>query len=310
MPLDPKAREFIDQMAASGLPPFDALPVPELRALITSMAALQGEVEPVAQVDNRHIQGPAGAIPVRIYTPAGKGPFPLLVYFHGGGWVFGNPDSHDGPCRALANAVPAVVVSVDYRLAPEHPFPAAADDAFAAAQWASDHAAALNGEARRLAVAGDSAGGNLAAVVALMARDRGGPKLAMQALIYPVTNAAFDTVSYLENGNGYFLTRDMMMWFWNHYAASPVARSHAYASPLRANDLSGVAPAFVLTAEYDPLRDEGEDYAARLRESGVAVKLHRYDGMFHGFFGMASLFPQAKEAVNEVAENLRAAFGR
>lgn len=309
MPLDPKAREFIDQMAASGLPPFDAMPIPELRALITSMAAMQGEAETVAQVDNRHIAGPAGAIPVRIYTPAGNGPFPLLVFFHGGGWVFGNLDSHDGPCRALANAVPAVVISVDYRLAPEHPFPAAADDAYAATQWAADHAAALNGEARRLAVAGDSAGGNLAAVVSLMARDRGGPKLAQQVLIYPVTNATFDTVSYLENGNGYFLTRDMMMFFWNQYAASPVARSHAYASPLRAPNVAGVAPAFVLTAGYDPLRDEGEAYAARLRESGVAVQLRRYDDMFHGFFGMASLFPQAKEAVKEVAESLRRGLG-
>jgi acetyl esterase len=281
-----------------------------MRAMINNMSAMQSQPEAVAQVDNRHIQGPAGAMPVRIYTPAGQGPFPLLVFFHGGGWVIGSLDSHDATCRALTNAVKAVVVSVDYRLAPEHPFPAAADDAYAATQWAADHAGALNGEARRLAVAGDSAGGNLAAVVALMARDRGGPKLAQQVLIYPVTNASFDTVSYLENGDGYFLTRDMMMWFWNHYASSPVARSHAYASPLRANDLSGVAPAFILTAEYDPLRDEGEAYAARLRESGVAVQLRRYEGMFHGFFGMTSMFPQSKQAINEVAENLRAAFGR
>lgn len=309
MPLDPKAREFIDQMTASGFA-FDAIPLPELRAMINTMSAMQSQPEEVAQVDNRHIQGPAGALPVRIYTPAGAGPFPLLVFFHGGGWVIGSLESHDATCRALTNAVPAVVVSVDYRLAPEHPFPAAADDAYAATQWAADHAGALNGEARRLAVAGDSAGGNLAAVVALMARDRGGPKLAQQVLIYPVTNASFDTVSYLENGNGYFLTRDMMMWFWNHYAASPVARSHAYASPLRANDLRGVAPAFILTAEYDPLRDEGEAYAARLRESGVAAQLHRYDGMFHGFFGMSAMFPQSKQAIAEVAENLRAAFGR
>jgi acetyl esterase len=310
MPLDPKAREFIDQLDASGMFNIDAMPVGELRAMVDNMSAMQSEKETVAEVVDRHIQGPAGAIPVRIYTPEGKGPFPLVVFFHGGGWVFGSRDSHDGTCRALTNAIPAVVVSVDYRLAPEHPFPAAADDCYAATQWAADHAASINGEARRLAVAGDSAGGNLAAVVSLMARDRGGPKLAQQVLIYPVTNASFDTVSYLENGNGYFLTRDMMMWFWNHYAASPVARSHAYASPLRANDLSGVAPAFVLTAEYDPLRDEGEAYAARLRESGVAVQLRRYDAMFHGFFGMASLFPQAKEAMGEVAGILRAAFGR
>jgi acetyl esterase len=309
MPLDPKAREFIDQMEAAGGLPFDTLPLPELRQAITRMAALAGEPEPVAQVDNRHIAGPAGAIPVRIYTPTGRGPFPILVFFHGGGWVIGNIDSHDGPCRTLANAVPAVVVSVDYRLAPEHPFPAAADDTYAAAQWAADHAPELNGEARRLAVMGDSAGGNLAAVVALMARDREGPKLAKQVLVYPVTDGTFDTVSYRENGNGYFLTRDMMMWFWNQYAPSPVARSHAYASPLRASNLKGVAPAHVITAEFDPLRDEGEAYAARLREANVAVQLHRYDGMFHGFFALASVFPQAKAAVNEIAESLRAGFG-
>lgn len=309
MPLDPKARAFIDQLDATGLFNIDATPLPELRAMVDNMSAMQSEKEEVGKVDDRHIQGPAGAIPVRIYTPAGKGPFPIVVFFHGGGWVFGSPDSHDATCRALTNAVPAVVVSVHYRLAPEHPFPAAADDAYAAAQWAADHASAINGEARRLAVAGDSAGGNLAAVVSLMARDRGGPKLAQQVMIYPVTNASFDTVSYLENGNGYFLTRDMMMWFWNHYAPSPVARSHAYASPLRANDLSGVAPAFVLTAEYDPLRDEGEAYATRLREAGVPTQLRRYDGMFHGFFGMTSLFPQSKEAMSEVAEKLRRGLG-
>jgi acetyl esterase len=274
------------------------------------MIALQGEPEAVARVENRGVPGPGGDLPLRIYTPGGAGPFPVVVYFHGGGWVFGNPDSHDGTCRSLANAVPAVVVSVDYRLAPEHPWPAAAEDAHAAVSWVAAHAATIGSDPRRLAVAGDSAGGNLAAVVAQMARDRGGPALRHQALVYPVIDATFDTPSYRDNANGYFLTRDMMMWFWDHYAPGPVARAHAYASPWRATTLNGLPPALVLTAEFDPLRDEGEAYAARLREAGVPVQLRRYDGMIHGFFSMASVFPQAKQAVAEAAEALRGSFGK
>ena len=308
MPLDPKAREFIDQLAAAGAPPLTDLPVADARLAIDALFSSQGEPEPVARVENRRIPGPGGEIGLRIYTPQGKGPFPVLVFIHGGGWVLCGLDSHDGPCRALANAVPCLVVSVDYRLAPEHKFPAAADDAYAATRWVAEHAAELGGDAKRIAVGGDSAGGNLAAVVALMARDRGGPRLAHQLLVYPVTDAGLDTASYVENGEGYFLTADMMRWFWNHYLRSHADVENPYASPLRAREVGGLPPALVITAEYDPLRDEGEAYAARLRDAGVPVRTTRYAGMIHGFFGMGALFPQARTAIDEAAAALGGAF--
>ena len=308
MPLDAKAREFLDQLAAAGAPTLTDLPVPDARLAIDALFASQNEPEPVARVENRRIPGPAGELPVRVYTPEGKGPFPVLVFFHGGGWVLCGLDSHDGPCRALANAVPCLVVSVDYRLAPEHKFPAGADDAYAATRWVAEHAAELGGDAKHIAVGGDSAGGNLAAVVALMARDRGGPRLAHQLLVYPATDAGLDTASYVENGEGYFLTGEMMRWFWNHYLRSHADVENPYASPLRAPRVGGLPPALVITAEYDPLRDEGEAYAARLREAGVPVRTTRYAGMIHGFFGMGAVFPQARTAINEAAAALGAAF--
>ncbi len=309
MPLDPQAKMLLDQMQAMGLPPFDALPVPEARAAIMAMVAAAGEPEPVARVENRTIPGPAGDIPVRIYTPAVSGPVPVLVFYHGGGWVIGNLDSHDGICRQLANAVGCVVVSVDYRLAPEHPFPAAAEDAYAAARWVVAHAASLGGDPARVAVGGDSAGGNLAAVVALMARDRGGPPLVYQLLIYPVVDAPGDRASYRDNAEGYLLTASSMHWFWNHYHAGNVAERHPYACPVRAEDLRGLPPAHVITAEYDPLRDEAEEHAERLRAASVPVTLTRYDGMIHGFFGMSALLDKARAAVAEAVAGLRRAFG-
>src|SRR5919197_1091394 len=217
MPLDPEAKMLLEQVTTV-VRPFDELSVEEARAAIATLSAAAGEGEAVARVENRTIPGPRGEIPVRIYTPAGRAPFPLLVYFHGGGWVIGNLETHDALCRHLANAASAVVVSVDYRLAPEHPFPASGEDAYAATRWVAANAAAIGGDAGRVAVGGDSAGGNLAAVVALMARDRGGPPLVFQLLVYPVTDSpAAEHPSYRENAEGYFLTRDMMHWFWNHY---------------------------------------------------------------------------------------------
>jgi acetyl esterase len=309
MPLDPQAQAVLDLFREAGIPPSHTLPVAEARAgMIARAAAAPGQPEAVARIENRTIPGPDGEIPIRIYTPEGQGPWPVLVYFHGGGWVLGNLDTHDRVGRSLANRADCVVVSVDYRLAPEHRFPAAPEDAYAATRWAADNAAAFGGDGRRLAVAGDSAGGNLAAVVALMARDRGGPELSLQVLVYPVTDHDFDTPSYLEHAEGLMLWRAGMIWFWDHYAPEAADRGHPHASPLRAESLAGLPPALVITAEYDPLRDEGEAYAARLREAGVPVVLRRYPGMIHGFFGMAHAVDLAREAIDEAGRALREAW--
>ena len=308
MPLDPKVKEMLDQLAASGIPQFETMSPVEARAAFVALLAMQGDPPPVARVENRRIPGPAGDLPIRIYAPDAKGPQPVLVYFHGGGWVIGDLETHDGVCRALANAIPATVIAVDYRLAPEHKFPAAVDDAYAATRWVAEHATSIGVDPARIAVGGDSAGGNLAAVVALMAHDSGKPNLVHQLLVYPVTDAAMDTPSYEQNKEGYFLTGSLMIWFWKHYLKAPADREAPYASPLRARDLRNLPPALVITAEFDPLRDEGERYAARLRQAGVPVQLTRYDGIIHGFFGMAAVLPQATLAIEQAATALRSAF--
>jgi acetyl esterase len=309
MPLDPAAKLIIDQLNSSGAPPLNSLSVSEARAAATALFSLHGEPPPMARVQDRRIPGPEAAIPVRIYAPSADVTLPMLVYYHGGGWVLGDLESHDATCRTLAAAAGCLVVAVDYRLAPEHKFPAAAEDAYAAARWAAEHAAGIDGDPTRLAVAGDSAGGNLAAVVSLMARDRGAPALRYQVLIYPVTGAPGKAGSYAENGNGYLLTADMMQWFWQHYVRTAADEDNPYAAPLRAPDLRRLPPALILTAEFDPLRDDGEAYAERLRGAGVPVTLRRYDGMIHGFFGMRAVLPQAGAAAQEIGAALRAAFG-
>jgi acetyl esterase len=274
------------------------------------MRATQGEPERVGKVEDRLIPGPTGWVLVRIYTPEGSGPFPILVYFHGGGWVVGSLETVDASCHSLTNGAGCMVMSVDYRLAPEHKFPAAVDDCYAAIRWVAERATIIDGDPTRIAVGGESAGGTLTAAVALMARDRRAPSLVYQLLIYPVTDYAFDTASYRENGEGYFLTKDMMVWFWNHYLRSEADGQNPYASPLRAQDLRGLPPALVITAEFDPLRDEGEAYAARLREAGVPVVSTRYNGLIHGFFGIATVLDQAKKAIAEAAAGLRSAFAK
>lgn len=309
MTLDPQAKFVLEQMEAAGAPPMHTLTPEEARKSI-DVRALAGEPEEVGKVEDKVIPGQEGEIAVRIYTPQGQGPFPALVYYHGGGWVIGDLDTVDVICRLLANRADCVVVSVDYRLAPEHKFPAAAEDAYAAAKWVAENAPKIQVDARRIAVGGDSAGGNLAAVTALMARDRGGPSFVHQMLIYPVTHCNFDTESYNKNAEGYFLTKDSMVWFWNHYLRDGQDGKNPYASPLVADDLSGLPPALVITAEYDPLRDEGEAYAERLKAAGVAVEMTRYNGMIHGFFWMPQALEQGKKAIEQAANALKDAFLR
>jgi len=233
----------------------------------------------------------------------------VLVFFHGGGWVIGNLDTHDMVCRALANAAGCLVVSVDYRLAPEARFPAAAEDCYAATAWVAEHARSLGGDGSRIAVGGDSAGGNLSASVALMARDRGGPPIAFQLLIYPVAAADFETASYRACAEGYGLSRADMIWFWDHYVPDTRDRANPYVAPLGADDLSGLPSALVITAEYDPLRDEGEALAAKLSAAGVPTTLARYDGQIHGFVSNYTVMEQGRVAIDQAAAALRTAFG-
>jgi acetyl esterase len=310
MPLDPQIQAYLDQMAAMNMPPIHTLTPEQVRMGIAMQLAMESiEPEQVARVENRTIPGPAGEIPVRIYTPQGSGPFPALVFFHGGGWVICNLDTHDGICRSLANGASCVVVSVDYRLAPEHKFPAAPEDCYAATQWVAQNAAELNVDASHIAIGGDSAGGNLSAVVAQMARDRGGPHLVFQLLIYPATDFRMNTVSIEENATGYFLTKDDMIWFTNHYLNSEEDKTNPLASPLLASDLSGLPPALIITAQYDPLRDEGELYGQKLREAGVPVTISRYEGVIHGFVGSIPS-DKGKQAEAEASAALRVAFGK
>ncbi|WP_445182281.1 alpha/beta hydrolase [Pseudonocardia sp. Cha107L01] len=308
MPVHPEAQGLLDALAEAGLPATEEMTVPNARAATAGFLALQGEPVEVASVLDRTVPGPAGEIPVRVYTPAGEGPFPVVVYFHGGGWVIGDLEVVDQPCRQLASAAGAIVVSVDYRLAPEHRYPAAFDDSYAATVWVGAHAAEIGGDPARLAVAGDSAGGNLAAAVALAARDRGGPELAAQLLIYPVTDFNFGTASYQDNREGYLLTKGSMQWFWAHYLGAQDLDKDPYACPLRADSLVGLPPAYVATSEYDPLRDEGEAYARRLEEAGVAVTAKRFDGLLHGFFWMLAAVPSAAGVLDDMVGVLRKAW--
>ena len=309
MPLHPAAIPVLEAMNANmaAIPHVPVEQIPLLRQ--GPLAPAPSEPTPVARVENRDIPGPAGALPVRIYWPeASDGPAPLVVFCHGGGFVLCSLDTHDELCRALCRGAGAVVVSVDYRLAPEAPYPAAADDCYAGLVWAVAHAAELGADAGRVAIAGDSAGGNLAAVTALRARDMGGPALRHQCLIYPVTDCRFDTPSYIENAEGYFLTAESMRWFWSHYLQDMGRAAEPYASPLRSPDLSGLPPALVITAEYDPLRDEGEHYAQALSAAGVPTVLRRYDGMIHGFVTMAEIFEDGRAALALAVEQLRKDF--
>ena len=310
MPLDPEAEILV--LAAARVPttPLEQLSPQQARDDMLRQTALLGRGEGVEKIEDLLAPGPNGAIPIRIYTPAGQAPRGCLVFFHGGGFVIGSIETHDAMCRMIANASGTVIASVDYRLAPEHKYPAAAEDAYAATCWIAEQSRRLDLDPKRIAVGGDSAGGNLAAVTTMMARERGGPALAFQLLLYPVTDAYLDTTSYGQYAEGYLLTRAAMAWFWEHYLNDAAEREHPYASPLRAEDLSGLPPALVITAECDPLCDEGEAYARRLEAAGVPVTLTRYSGMIHGFIRRAKLLSQGRKAVEQIAEALRANLGQ
>jgi acetyl esterase len=309
MSLHPQVADMLARLAALGQPPLEETTPAEARKNMRLRMIGLGKPEPVAAVEDFTAPVDGGEIPVRLYRPSLARSLPVLVYFHGGGWVIGDLVTHDGLCRALANASGFAVASAEYRLAPEHCYPTAAEDAFVATRWVVDNAAKLGVDACRVAVGGDSAGGNLAAVVALMARDRGGPPLRSQLLLYPVTDCDLDTASYLEHASGYGLTRAGMRWFWEHYVPDAARRTEPYASPLRAVDLRGLPPACVVTAEHDVLRDEGEAYARKLAASDVPAVLKRYDGMIHGFLRLTGAVDRAREAVGEIGEELRRRVG-
>jgi len=309
MPLDPQVKDMLDAVAALGLEELHNLSVEAARERATGLVDPDTFPHYAGNIEDRDIPGPVGDLPVRIYTPAGDEPFPVLLYFHGGGFVVCNLDTHETICRLLSSQAECIVISVDYRLAPEHPYPAAVEDCLAATRWAAEHAETLGGDPARIAVAGDSAGGNLATVVALRARDEGGPQLSAQLLVYPITDHYEPgTPSYTENAEGFFLTRNGMMWFFDHYLGDDVERDDPHVFPLRANSLEGLPPALLITAEYDPLRDEGVRYAERLREAGVDTVHLSCDGMIHGFFGQVAIIDKAGETVAESCLWLRRTF--
>jgi acetyl esterase len=307
MPVDPQIQALLD--LGTGVPATNTLSVPEARTQYEGRIRLMAPAPDVGAVTERTVAGPGGDLRLRIYRPAGPGPFPLLAFFHGSGFVLCSLDTHDGMCRHLCAGVGCLVVSVDYRLAPEHKYPAGLDDCVFATRWIADHAAELEGDADRIIVAGDSAGGNLAAAAALCLRDQSGPRLIGQLLIYPVTDYHMPgTPSYRDNADGYGLTRDTMVWFWDHYLTDPSEAANPYVSPLRAQDFSGLPPALVITAEYDPLRDEGEHYAEKLRAAGTPAITSRWDGMNHGFFFWVGKVDKAGEAMSESCRWLRQVF--
>jgi acetyl esterase len=312
MALDPQVKAVLELVAKAGRPAYHTLSPKEARQLFIETRPAATPTPPeIGSVRDIAASSPHGAIPLRVYRPAGVADatrLPAYVYFHGGGWVIGDVNTHDVLCRQLTAASGASVVSVDYRLAPEHKFPAAADDAWAATTWVVAHAAELGLDAGRLAVGGDSAGGNLAAVVALMARDAGGPAIALQVLIYPVTDVMRETRTYADVADGYMLTRDSMRWFIAHYLASKDDAGDWRVSPLRAPSLAGLPPALVLTAGFDPLRDEGEMYAGRLRDAGNTVDYVCYGGMVHGFLGMGKLLDTSGRAIAHIGGSLRQAL--
>lgn len=325
MPLHPQAATFLQQLSQLNSPPMESVPIEVTRKALIAASTVKMAPADLARVETRTISraqyafaaslsqestGEPGndELRVRVYWPHGSGPFAVCLYFHGGGWVLNNIDTHDDVARRLAEASGCVVVSVDYRLAPEHRYPAAVEDAYTALQWVVARADEVRVDASKIAVSGDSAGGNIAAALCLMTRDRSGPAVAYQVLIYPITDCDFNRPSYQENAEGYFLTTAQMRWFWQHYVSSPDQMSKPYASPLRASTLAGLPPALILTAEFDPLRDEGEAYGEALRKAGVATEVVRYDGLIHAFIKRVDQFDSAMTAIRQIGSALHRQF--
>ena len=296
MTLDEATAGFLAQMAESGAKPLHEMTPAEARALTAGLGELFGPGPDMARVDNTTVDG---AFPVRVLVPHGE-PRGVIVWYHGGGWVIGTIDEADTLGRTLAERTACAVVLVDYRLAPEHRYPTAAEDSWAALRWVDSNIDDIAGSRVPIIVAGDSAGGNLSAVVAQRAKREGGPEVALQVLVYPVTDCDLTRSSYVAPDNQLLLSRDAMIWFWDLYAPDPESRRNVDASPMREPDLSGLAPAVVLTAEHDPLRDEGEAYAARLSEAGVPVRHRRFDGQMHAFFTLVNVLPGSAEGIDYV----------
>lgn len=308
MPLRDEITVFLTEMAASGAKPIEQSTPGEVRALSADLKELYGAGPEMARVEEHTVSGAdGGSFVVRVFVPAGT-PRAVVIYFHGGGWVIGAIDEFDTLARKLAARTGCAVVLPDYRLAPEYRYPTAVDDAYATLEWVAEHVGDIAGSEVPIVVAGDSAGGNLSAVTAQRARDRGGPAVALQALVYPVTDADVDNASYRRDENQLMVTRDGMIWFWDHYAPDEAQRKETDASPLQAEDLSGLPPAVVILAEYDVLRDEGQAYADRLQQAGVPVEVHVHPGQMHGFFTLLML-PGHDEAIDQLNASLDTHLG-
>ncbi len=312
MPLHPQAEAFLKQLEEEAVPDFSEMSVLEARAFEAGFDEMQGELQEVASVRDVLVPAGTGRIPVRIYDPQPDATLPLVIYIHGGGWVMGSVGVVDKPCRELANAAPCKVASINYRMGPETPFPGPLEDCYAATRWLVENSDELGFERGAISISGDSSGGNLAAAVTLMARDRGGPHISHQLLIYPVTAPEHESPhqSYTDFAEGYMLTRRSMNWFWGHYVNSVEDARDPYASPLLAEDFTGLPPGLVITAEFDPLRDEGVAYAERLKNAGVEIELQTVPGAIHGFFWMNGIMDQGRELVATLAEYVRKTSGQ
>jgi acetyl esterase len=309
MPIDPQVEGLLKELEALGRPPIYTLSVDDARTAAEDLTALAGDPVEVGNVRDITILVDGAEIGARVYTPEGTGPHPVVMFFHGGGWVICSLDTHDHLARAICRGAAAVVVSVDYRLAPEYRYPTAAYDCFAATKWVADNASPLNGDASRLAVCGDSAGGNLSAVVSQMARDAGGPAICFAALIYPAVDMTAKGGSLDDNATGYFLETAGMEWFMGHYVTDE-ERAETMASPLLHEDLSGLPPCFIATCEFDPLRDEGEAYASALKAAGCHVESKRYDGLIHAAANLTGVLDLGRQLVADVSSQLRTALHR